>query len=630
MGAKHSSGIKVLRFFISRHRQNQAEVLNIAHTIIYQLAEAYPTVCAPLLRAVNADPALLRDIAQFSVLMERFFFEPLRSAPAAASPASGLIIIIDALDECNYAVGLRALLKAIVEPLFATNRVDRLAHVKVFLTGRPDPSVQATFDDIIKRTKPQGEGHLVVKLHEIDKTRVEPDIRAFYQHNFERIREAHVNGDELGGWPSAQDFDRLVARTANLFIFAATVIRSVEADVSSPKERLSQILGATSVAEDPGKYFKLDLLYRDILDRLLGPNHAGKASDTTRRVQRILSIVFSARTAATIEQIATLLDLEVGQVRPIVRGMSSVLLFENPDTVRVFHPSFPDFIRDPDRCNDLLDGDFRFKSSLFHFTTTDAHEILTDISLSLMNARYTRPDICRLQESPSASYPYDVRRVGDFEVRRNQSISWGLRYASCNWLGHFADAFPHIGDTNTDPKKWTPIKEDLIVKFVTFCEGKLLYWTEAMLIMPEFGPLVDPIRYLSDRTRVSTYTCTHARLLTSAFLPTASRPETRPLRRTAPPPMERRVALRDAHHGHPSRTLLVRSRRASGIIVPGSIPRPMYQHPAHLASATILAMALQNVRHVPRWETNCSRQLTRLAMAGTRLDRGHPAAARVP
>ncbi|ELU35793.1 NACHT domain-containing protein [Rhizoctonia solani AG-1 IA] len=113
----------------------------------------------------------------------------------------GLVVVIDALDECSNANGVRTIL----DVLF---RITPTLPLKFFVTSRPEPDIRQRIEAQSDRSR------TMCVLHEIEKSLVQADIELYLR-------------DELGNGVSEHDLIKLAKLSDNLFIYAATAIRYV-------------------------------------------------------------------------------------------------------------------------------------------------------------------------------------------------------------------------------------------------------------------------------------------------------------------------------------------------------------------------------------------------------------------
>src|SRR5260370_27847901 len=120
-----------------------------------------------------------------------------------------VVIIVDALDECNNSEGdADKLFRAIIAPCAEA------PSLRLLVTSRPETYIRAVIT-----------GAAGIVLHEdIDQSVVSADIHKYLRMEMSRIPKNL--GDELPlPWPSEEDVKELVGRAGKLFICAAMAVR---------------------------------------------------------------------------------------------------------------------------------------------------------------------------------------------------------------------------------------------------------------------------------------------------------------------------------------------------------------------------------------------------------------------
>ena len=79
----------------------------------------------------------------------------------------------------------------------------------------------------------------IFKLHDVERSSVDADIRLFYNTHLANVAERRSLGE---GWPSLSDINILGQKTAGLFIYASTVVKFVSHERYRPTKRLSLLV----------------------------------------------------------------------------------------------------------------------------------------------------------------------------------------------------------------------------------------------------------------------------------------------------------------------------------------------------------------------------------------------------
>ena len=209
-------------FFCSRDFQNRSNLQAIFPTLAFQLAYRYPLFRDQLLCILKAHP----DIGQDSLCsqMEKVIVGPLNATSIQT------LIIIDALDECRDEEPASAILSVL------SRYVGEIPRVKFFITGRPEPRIRSGFQ--LKSLRPITE---VLKLHNVERSLVDSDIKLFFRTGLTNIAETQSDCDLTEDWPSSSEIDILCEKAAGLFIYASTVVKFVASRHHTPAARLALI-----------------------------------------------------------------------------------------------------------------------------------------------------------------------------------------------------------------------------------------------------------------------------------------------------------------------------------------------------------------------------------------------------
>ncbi|KAI0743253.1 hypothetical protein BC629DRAFT_1599649 [Irpex lacteus] len=349
-------------FFCSRNSQETSDLRAIFRTIAFQLARTAngqsETYRKSLLEAMStqANP----DVATYSLneQLKYLILEP------ATQSGINTVVIIDALDECIDDKSTSAILNLL------SQHAARLPHLKVkfFITSRPESHIRAAF-----RLTPLEELTDVMVIHKVAADSINQDIRLFLDHNFLRIAKPRSDFDVTEIWPEPKEVNTLVIASAGLFIFAATIIKYIDARHEDPKARLNEIINfkefralASDTSPSAHPFDELDKLYLQVLKQ----SSAGNNMDKEAR-KAILGLVVVACAPVSIATIAGILNLDPGKVRNLVRPLHSVLLVPAEDTnpLSLHHKSFADFLVDSGRCEAtefLIMEDDHHRSTALH------------------------------------------------------------------------------------------------------------------------------------------------------------------------------------------------------------------------------------------------------------------------
>ncbi|KAJ6058366.1 NACHT and WD40 domain protein [Penicillium canescens] len=295
-----------------------------------QLATSIPRIIPALEKTILDDPDIagktMRD--QF----ERLILYPLQSLKGSDFPMQTMVIVIDALDECE---GDRDI-KLILQLLFQLQKLDS-ARLLVFLTSRPELPIRLGFSKIANHD------HKDLVLHEIPEKAIKHDLTLFLNSRISEIRKER-QPPLPKDWPGNTNFEKLVALSFPLFIFAATICRIFEDPIWDPMDSLTEIL--THQYDQS----KLDQTYLPVLDRLLNGTSGKYQEKLVSEFQQVIGAIVILESPLSVNSLSKLLELPESLIQLRLSSLHSVLRVPESETepVRLFHLSFRDFILDPE------------------------------------------------------------------------------------------------------------------------------------------------------------------------------------------------------------------------------------------------------------------------------------------
>jgi hypothetical protein len=358
-------------FFFSRNNAATRNADAVIPTISYQLATQHPTFRTLVCTAIKSDP----DVCDRAIgTQAKTLLSNLSNATATSLP---LLIVIDALDECDSGdhddgvIMVRTLIDIIA----------CLPSFRLFVTSRVEKNIQNMFaSDDVSASK--------LALHyDIEKDIVESDIRLYLKHKFSELAQKQ---NLTLPFPSIKDLDILVKRAGTLFIYAATVFKYVADSEESPVSQMEDVVNQTS-NEVVYQHRTLDRLYAQIIDRAASTRrNPGPHEDA---LYMVLSTVIMVQEPLTISALAILAHIKEEKTKSILQRLSSILLGENAAPVRLYHPSFPDFITDKERCRH---NEYPIVER-FLVVGSEVHIRLAHRCLQIMNG-LLRKDMCNIKD----------------------------------------------------------------------------------------------------------------------------------------------------------------------------------------------------------------------------------------
>ena len=237
------------------------------------------------------------------------------------------------MDECHDKLEQQLILQLLCE----TITVHKLP-LRFLIGSRPESHIRDSFDQDSLRT--------VTRRVVLDET-FNPgrDIQVFLQDGFARMCAKNpILSNVKQPWPEEGIIDLLVQRSSGQFIYAATVLKFVRADFCSPTKRLALVL-----KPDPTAFSDLDQLYTQILS--VYPNEMN--------IVQVLGFVIGIGTGRSSEVIEDILEMEEGELKLVLCGLSSLMEDENGESLDkevtsyfipdFAHASFSDYLFDSSR-----------------------------------------------------------------------------------------------------------------------------------------------------------------------------------------------------------------------------------------------------------------------------------------
>jgi len=408
-------------FFFKKGEADRDNARRFISTITKQLIAHDQQLASSTLRAIEKDPHIsaksLRD--QFNKLI----LQPLQGLKL--NRTTMMVIVIDALDECEHENEIRTILELLPQVQYSTT-----IRLKVFLTSRPT--------NPILRELQQNHDHQDLILQEIPRPVIEHDIRLFLENRFLTIRN---NRQISGDWPGNDTIDDLVTMAVPLFIFAATICRFV-AEGPHPKRRLQKLLdfqAATSASQ-------MDKLYLPVLDQLLSRSDEDESKELLKEFQDTVGIIILLASPLSVHSLARFLRISGDDISDLLNNLHSVLCVpEKKDApVRILHLSFRDYLLNT--------------KSAFHVDEEITHRKIALHCLRIMSLSL-KQNICGLLS-------YGTQRVDIEGQIINQHLSPELQYACRYWVYHLEQSKAYISD-----------------EVLSLLKKHFLHWLEAMSLM---------------------------------------------------------------------------------------------------------------------------------------------------
>jgi hypothetical protein len=404
-------------FFFKRGERDRGSLIKFVPSLARQLAKRIAGLAQLIASAIDADPDLIgKDVTkQFTELIQG----PLFQLNKAESMPSRLVIVIDALDECQGEEEIRSLIDILSRATLSQ------PSLRIFITSRPDFPIRLGFAQV-------NNTYRALVLQDVSANSIEHDIYTFMNDRLQSIRVDYNTTlpEELklpSDWPGVETIKRLTTMAIPLFIFAATACRFIgDYRVDSPSQQLSKFL-QLSIGSN-GSY--LDQTYRPVLQSMIANVPEQNAIQITEQFRHIVGSIVCLVEPLSTRALSELLDVSVSVVDSRLRALHSVLSIPPnlDEPVRILHSSFRDYLTDVTER----------QSNKFWVDEPHTHAELLKGCLRVMSANL-RQDICNLV-SPGTSRSEVSRSKVD------QHIPPALQYACLSWVAHKTT----LNDTNQD------------------------------------------------------------------------------------------------------------------------------------------------------------------------------------
>ncbi|KAF2723571.1 hypothetical protein K431DRAFT_301481, partial [Polychaeton citri CBS 116435] len=442
-------------FFFKRGEQSRSNASLFFSTIAAQLADLIPELRTPISAALDKDSFLCGKALQEQ--FEKLLLKPLLNMDTARLPQQGVVIVIDALDECAQSTDIRQILR-----LLAKIKTESALRLRIFLTSRPQLPIKLGFRELDINGH-QNLHHDII-LEEVQKQTISRDIRAYFDAEFAKIREDRYDDVLLKDWPSEADKQALVKLAVPLFIFATTVCRFVSE--TKPRTRLQLILAQNYTAV-PSHLAKT---YLPILDHLLEGKVESEKQEIIQDFRKIVGPIVLAADPLSVMSLAGLLCIqpqsiseEIGDLLNQLHSVLEIPLnLDNP--VRLLHLSFRDFLVDKERED----------RGGFWIDEVETHKQLAHYCLRrLSEDGALHIDICDIVQPGTRRFKLTTQQI-------SANIPPDVAYACSYWPLHFVKSRQRL--LNNSP-------------VYHFLQQHFLHWLEALSWL---GKLSSAIVHISD------------------------------------------------------------------------------------------------------------------------------------
>ncbi|RYP54983.1 hypothetical protein DL768_000299 [Monosporascus sp. mg162] len=313
-----TSGQLGASFFFKRGEGDRGGISKFFTTIAAQLVKRVPALAPYVKNAIDADPAIFGKAMREQ--FEKLILEPVSKPPQATWKVDALVIVVDALDECEQDEDIKTIIH-----LFSRVKTLQFPRLRIFVTSRPELpirlgfiAVKGTYQDLV--------------LQNIPEPVIEHDLSTQLSPN----------------WPEQSDIQILVKMAIPLFIFAATACRFLaDRKNGNPDKKLRKILKHRI----KGHESKLDATYLPVLDQMLVGLSSREINETLQEFRDIVGSIVVLASPLSTSALARMLNMAQDTVDDRLDLLHSVLDVPSSSSspVRLLHLSFREFLLDPEK-----------------------------------------------------------------------------------------------------------------------------------------------------------------------------------------------------------------------------------------------------------------------------------------
>jgi hypothetical protein len=411
-------------------------------TLAFQLSRSIPKFAAELFKVIEGQGDICG--ASPSEQFLNLIIKPLRTIGSHSHPGP-ILIVIDALDECEGNVARSSILMALSQYLYEA------PPLKVFVTSRPEAEIRNAFHSGLR------DQILIQYLHAMDQGLVDRDIRLFLEFRLREIARDSRVSNLPADWPPSHLVEQLVRKASGSFMFASTICKFID-----PKMVIEQQIAeiAQFGTSDGEAWMGIDRLYRKVLELAI----SNLRDEEVAELRSLLGFVLLLQGPLSVRVISQLLCRTPIQLIRLLEKLHNVLIIpqvgDEDGFIRPLHMSFRDFLTDPTRCGDPR---ILVQPVLQH----------GEIAICLLNhmMRYANAKIL-----DSGGQHSEVNAVDDPNVetknlpdRRERRISGPFPYACRYWADHLTCASTQGGEA-----------EGLTAALDGFVRSALLRWIEML------------------------------------------------------------------------------------------------------------------------------------------------------
>ncbi|KAF7977389.1 hypothetical protein HWV62_4007 [Athelia sp. TMB] len=311
-------------FFFLRSAGGRSEFRRFITTLAFQLTLSVPEVKPFVVKALQDDHTIPHQ--SIADQLHKLILDPLTAVPAAKMSRRILLVVVDALDECNDREAVQEFIG-----ILASACSSRQLPLRWLVTSRSEEHIRQSFSNAVPAA--------ATRVLQLETFNAETDIKSFLEARFSDI--IHHNPllfrDVHQPWPSLEDLMALVEKSNGLFIFASTLVKFLTDGKAPPERKLKSVLKM---------HAGLDPLYEQVLRDV--PEIAC--------FPKVLAALMLLNKQPSVELLAGVLQLDIPDVLLALMAIQSIIHIPSDDSnpIQLNHTSLRDFLVDKGRSGDLF------------------------------------------------------------------------------------------------------------------------------------------------------------------------------------------------------------------------------------------------------------------------------------
>ncbi|TFK38077.1 hypothetical protein BDQ12DRAFT_666303 [Crucibulum laeve] len=300
-------------FFFFRGSGRRSTIQHLISTLAYQVSMFDPAAKSMLIDTMSNEPNLHEQALHYQ--LNKLLINPIR---ATRLEWSKIIIIIDALDECDDKELISDFIEAIVDICNASNVQ---LPFKLLLTSCVEEHIQEQFYNSATQS--------VIKYLALQKFDATEDIELYLESRLSLLykRKFRIMYDIPGPWPSKEHLKRLSRNAAGSFIIASTVVKFIEKAKGHPDDNLKEALYMTN---------GLDPVYHQVITTALQENKTLQ-NKQLHILERVLAVIVIAKEPLSVSAISVLLEIKAYHIAQMLLGLQAILLIPEKDNDEPFN-----------------------------------------------------------------------------------------------------------------------------------------------------------------------------------------------------------------------------------------------------------------------------------------------------